>query len=225
MPATFHGFPRLPIEVQLQKWKEACILSVIPGYDSYKQAGLYFVNVDTVKSGREDRLALRALGHYQGLNGDEKAPNSNRSAYMWDGGLWGAFKLSREVITEKIYSMWLRLPDYHQDYLGRPVTLTSRNADERLGYMVFPQRDMFFFRTTNWKSLPQHFEDCKASIPFFDPLSSSMVSVSTLATEVDSSWIVDLKTQSRELSSQSGGHSDGGRSLRMGQNTQALSDR
>ncbi|KAL7755178.1 hypothetical protein ACKLNR_014935 [Fusarium oxysporum f. sp. zingiberi] len=52
---------------------------------------------------------------------------------MWDGGLWGACKLSREVITEEIYSMWLRLPDYRQGYLGCPAILTSRNTHEEQG--------------------------------------------------------------------------------------------
>ncbi|KAF5576915.1 hypothetical protein FPANT_10696 [Fusarium pseudoanthophilum] len=202
MPSTFHGFPRLPVEIQLQIWKEACSLFDIPGYDSHKQAGLHYVNVDTLKSGGKDRLALRALDHKQGPDGDEKASNSNRSAYMWDGGLWGACKLSREVITEKIYSMWLQLPSYNRAGLGRPAILTSRNADEGQGYMVFPRRDMFCIWTTDWKSLPQHFEDCKTRLPFFDlfdPLSSSMVPVFNLAIEFDSSWIVDLPATLEEL--------------------------
>ncbi|KAF5626893.1 uncharacterized protein FTJAE_9399 [Fusarium tjaetaba] len=202
MSSTFHRFPRLPIEIQLQIWKEACSLFDIPGYDSYKQAGLHYVDVDTVKSGGKDRLALRALDHKQGPDGDEKASNSNRSAYMWDGGLWGACKLSREVITEKINSMWLRLPGDRRAQLGRPAILTSRNADEGQGYMVFPRRDMLCIRTTDWKSLPQHFEDCKTRLPFFDlfdPLSSSLVPVPNLAIECDSSWIVDLPATLEEL--------------------------
>ncbi|KAF5566778.1 hypothetical protein FNAPI_946 [Fusarium napiforme] len=202
MSSTFHGFPRLPIEIQLQIWKEACSLFDIPGYDSYKKAGLHYVNVDTVKSGGKDRLTLRALDHKQGPDGDEKASNSNHSAYMRGGGLWGACKLSREVITkktEKIFSMWLQLPDYRQRYRGRPAILSSQNAYEGQGYMVFPERDIFCIRTTDWKSLPQHFEDCKTSLPFFDPLSSSVVPVDNLAIEFDSSWIIDLPATLEEL--------------------------
>ncbi|KAF5974811.1 hypothetical protein FCOIX_8001 [Fusarium coicis] len=179
MPSTFHGFPRLPVEVQLQIWKEACSLFDIPGYDSYKHAGLHYVNVDTVKSGAKDRLTLRALDHNQGPSGDDKAPYNNRLAYMWDVGLWGACKLSREVITDKIYSKWLQLPNYRQRHLGRPAILTSRNADEGQGYM--------------------HFEDCKTSLPIFNPLSTSMVPVSKLAIEFGSSWIVDLATTLEDL--------------------------
>ncbi|KAL5590782.1 hypothetical protein FOBRF1_014339 [Fusarium oxysporum] len=118
---------------------------------------------------------------------------------MWDGGLWGACKLSREVITEEIYSMWLRLPDYRQGYLGRPAILTSRNTHEEQGYIVFPRRDIFCIRTTDWKSLPQHFEHCSTGLPFFDPLSSSIIPVCTLAIEFDSSWIVDLPETLEEL--------------------------
>ncbi|KAI7763759.1 hypothetical protein LZL87_011616 [Fusarium oxysporum] len=131
---TFYPLPRLPTEIQLQIWKAACIVSAIPGYESYEQTGLHYVNVDTVKTGGRDRLTLRALDNNQGPNGDEEVPNNNRSAYMWDGGLWGACKLSREVITEEICSMCLRLPDYHQGYLGRPAILTSRNTHE--GWIV-----------------------------------------------------------------------------------------
>ncbi|EXA35283.1 hypothetical protein FOVG_13376 [Fusarium oxysporum f. sp. pisi HDV247] len=172
---TFHPVPRLPAEIQLQIWKAACIISSFPGYESYKQAGLHYVNVDTVKTGGRDRLTLRALNNKQGPNGDEEIPNNNRSAYMWDGGLWGACRLSREVITEEIYFMWLRLPDYSHGYLGRPAILT------------------------NWKSLPQHFEHWSTSLPFFDPLSSSIIPVCTLAIEFDSSWIVDLPETLEEL--------------------------
>ncbi|RKL15077.1 hypothetical protein BFJ70_g15540 [Fusarium oxysporum] len=60
-------------------------------------------------------------------------PDMNLMTYMWDGGLRGACKLSREVITEEIYSMWLRLPDYRQGYLGCPAILTSRNPHEKQG--------------------------------------------------------------------------------------------
>ncbi|SCO76106.1 uncharacterized protein FRV6_00318 [Fusarium oxysporum] len=196
---TFHPVPRLPAEIRLQIWKAACIISSIPGYESYEQAGLHYVNVDTVKTGGRDRLTLRALDNKQGPNGDEEIPNNNRSAYMWDGGLWGACRLSREVITEEIYFMWLRLPDYSQGYLGRPAILTSRNTHEEQGYMVFPRRDIFCIRTTDWKSLPQHFEHWSTGLPFFDPLSSSIIPVCTLAIEFDSSWIVDLPETLEEL--------------------------
>ncbi|KAJ4055530.1 hypothetical protein NW756_003334 [Fusarium oxysporum] len=125
---TFHPVPRLPAEIQLQIWKAACIISSFPGYESYKQAGLHYVNVDTVKTGGRDRLTLRALNNKQGPNGDEEIPNNNRSAYMWDGGLWGACRLSREVITEEIYFMWLRLPDYSHGYLGHKSTLLVQKS-------------------------------------------------------------------------------------------------
>ncbi|KAG7406678.1 hypothetical protein Forpe1208_v013816 [Fusarium oxysporum f. sp. rapae] len=132
---TFHPFPRLPTEIQLQIWKAACIVSAIPGYESYEQAGLNYVNFDTVKTGGRDRLTLRALDNKQGPNGDEEVPNNNRSAYI----------------------------------------------------------------ATDWKSMPQHFEDCRTGLPFFDPLSSSIVPVCTLAIEFDSSWIVDLPETLEEL--------------------------
>src|SRR6478735_9217555 len=65
--------------------------------------------------------------------------------------------------------------------------------------MVFPRRDIFCIRTTDWKSLPQHFEHCSTGLPFFDPLSSSIIPVCTLAIEFDSSLIVDLPEALEEL--------------------------
>ncbi|KAF4495012.1 hypothetical protein FAGAP_8838 [Fusarium agapanthi] len=88
--------------------------------------------------------------------------------------------------------MWLRLPGSRHEHLNCPAILMSRNEDEGQGYMVFPGRDIFCVRTTDWKSLPQHFEDCKTSLPFFGPFYSSMVSVRKLAIEFDSSWNVEL---------------------------------
>ncbi|EWZ80383.1 hypothetical protein FOWG_15476 [Fusarium oxysporum f. sp. lycopersici MN25] len=87
---------------------------------------------------------------------------------MWDGGLRGACKLSREVITEEIYSMWLRLPDYRQGYLGCPAILTSRNPHEEQG----------------------------TGLPLFDPLSSPIIPpnsarglVATWIEGVASGWV------------------------------------
>ncbi|KAF5630289.1 hypothetical protein F52700_7311 [Fusarium sp. NRRL 52700] len=173
--ATFHPFSRLPTELQLQIWKEACALPVIPGRDSFEQRGVHYVNVDTVKVDGRDRLALRVLDKKEGSSGNESIPNNNRSAYMWDGGLWWACKLSRESITEETKSNRLRLSDYSQSDFERAATLT------------------------NWKSLPQRFQDCNTALPSFDPLSSSTVPNCSLAIEFDSNWTVDLPETLEEL--------------------------
>ncbi|KAF4944809.1 hypothetical protein FGADI_12404 [Fusarium gaditjirri] len=150
-----------------------------PGYGFYEQAGLHYVNVDTVKTGGGDQLTLRALDNKQGPSGNAELP--------------------REVITEEIRSMGLRLPSYGYGYPGDPAILTSRSTHEGQRYMVSPRRDIFCIRAMDWKSLPQRLEDCKASLLFFDPLSSSIISVYTLAIEFDSSWIVDLPETLEEL--------------------------
>ncbi|KAH7200817.1 hypothetical protein BKA60DRAFT_601012 [Fusarium oxysporum] len=133
---TFHPVPRLPAEIQLQIWKAACIISSFPGYESYEQAGLHYVNVDTVKTGGRDRLTLRALNNKQAR------------------AIWAVLQSSQ-------------------------VETPTKNRD--------------------WKSLPQHFEHWSTSLPFFDPLSSSIIPVCTLAIEFDSSWIVDLPETLEEL--------------------------
>ncbi|KAF5552088.1 hypothetical protein FPHYL_9035 [Fusarium phyllophilum] len=202
---TFHPFPRLPMEIQLQIWMTACADSIFPGDTSSEQGGLQYVNVDTVRTGGGDILTLRVLDK-QDPNDDARV-STNRSAYMRDGGLWGACKLSRGIITMKTICMWYQLVDSHQNYVGSLAILPSRNTDEAHGYMVIPRRDVFCLRTADWKALPQNFEDCKSGLPSFDPLSSSIVPTYTLAIEFDSSWIVDLPETLQQLKAENSARS------------------
>ncbi|KAF5581150.1 hypothetical protein FPCIR_10325 [Fusarium pseudocircinatum] len=191
MPApTFHPFPHLPMEIQLQIWITACSDSIFPGDTSSEQGGVQYVNVDTVRIGRKDLLTLRILDK-QDPNDDARI-STNKSAYMRDGGLWGACKLSRGIITVKTICMWYQRVDSHQNNVESLAVLPSRNTDEAHGYMVIPRRNVFCLRTADWKALPQNFEDCNSYLPSFDPLSSAVVPTYTLAIEFDSSWIVDL---------------------------------
>ncbi|KAF5716057.1 hypothetical protein FGLOB1_2750 [Fusarium globosum] len=193
---TFHPFPDLPMEIKLQILMTACTESTFPGHLSPDQGGLHYVNVDTIRTGGGDLLTLRVLDK-QDLNDD--AGISNKSEYMRNGGLWGACKLSRAIITVKTIFMRHKLIDAHQHDVGSLAILPSRNSDEPHVYMVYPQQDIFCIRTGNWKSLPESFEQCNTGLPSFDPLSSAIIPTPTLAVEFDSSWIVDLPETLDEL--------------------------
>lgn len=193
---TFHPFPRLPMETIVQILMTACTESTFPGHLSPNQGGLHYVNVDTISTGGGDLLTLRVL--------DKQDPNddagiSNMSEYMRNGGLWGACKLSRAIITVKTIFMRHKLIDAHEHDVGSLAILPSRNSDEPHGYMVYPQQDIFCIRTGDWKSLPESFEQCNTGLPSFDPLSSAIVPTRTLGIEFDSSWIVDLPDTLEEL--------------------------
>lgn len=64
-------------------------------------------------------------------------PTNNRSQYMRDGNLWGAYKLSRGIIIVKPIFMWHQLIDSHQTYTGSLAILTSRNTNKAYRYIVF----------------------------------------------------------------------------------------
>ncbi|KAH7235010.1 uncharacterized protein BKA55DRAFT_544194 [Fusarium redolens] len=195
---TFHPFPRLPTEIQLQIWGVACISSTI-SRDAYnEQPCLHYVNVDTYKTKERDQLNIRAIDNQRAPLFDGQNPINNRSAYMWDGGLWMAFKQSHEVTTKQSYPIWARLRK-NEYYPGRPAILATRDARDPHKYMVFPRLDIFCIRTADWKSLPHHVACCKTGLPSFDPLSSSVVTVDRLAIEFDSSWIIDFPETLEEL--------------------------
>ncbi|QGI70718.1 uncharacterized protein FFB20_10660 [Fusarium fujikuroi] len=182
---TFHPFPDLPMEIKLQILMTACTESTFPGHLSPDQGGLHYVNIDTIRTGGGDLLTLRVLDK-QDLNDDVGI--SNKSEYMRNGGLWGACKLSRAIITVKTIFMRHKLIDAHQHDVGSLAILPSRNSDEAHGYIH-----------GDWKSLPESFEQCNTGLPSFDPLSSAIIPTPTLAVEFDSSWIVDLPKTLDEL--------------------------
>ncbi|KLP05691.1 uncharacterized protein FFMR_14035 [Fusarium fujikuroi] len=130
---TFHPFPDLPMEIKLQILMTACTESTFPGHLSPDQGGLHYVNIDTIRTGGGDLLTLRVLDK-QDLNDDVGI--SNKSEYMRNGGLWGACKLSRAIITVKTIFMRHKLIDAHQHDVGSLAILPSRNSDEAHGWIV-----------------------------------------------------------------------------------------
>ncbi|ENH71930.1 hypothetical protein FOC1_g10002123 [Fusarium oxysporum f. sp. cubense race 1] len=102
MPPAFRYFKRLPIELRLKIWEAACL----PSTDA--DHGLHYVTLDVVEE------ALK-----RPCEKSSEATNPNKSAYLWDAGLWLACKESRSVIAKHLdFEGWLAFREQPiEDYL------------------------------------------------------------------------------------------------------------
>ncbi|KAF9772581.1 hypothetical protein IL306_009695 [Fusarium sp. DS 682] len=175
MTSTFHPFPRLPTELQIKIWEEACFDVHISRHTSGDHAALHYVNGGTDQSGR---LVIRALD--QASSDDEEG---NRSAYMWDAGLWMASKQSREAIYRQSFLNSVTVGEFGSPFTGPPGGLDTRDAYNRQRYM---------------RSFPREFDRCKAGLPFF-AWQNGGIPVYNLAIEFDSQWVLSLPGTLDEL--------------------------
>ncbi|KAF4944808.1 hypothetical protein FGADI_12403 [Fusarium gaditjirri] len=103
LPTTFHRFPNLPTELRLNIWKAACFPCTA------NQRGLHYIDLRTLAERliagvvifNRDSMEMRALHpDFQTSPKDQQVVGrANRSAYMWDAGLWKACRESREIIS------------------------------------------------------------------------------------------------------------------------------
>ncbi|KAF5668347.1 tetracycline resistance protein [Fusarium heterosporum] len=133
---TFSSFPKLPVELRLKIWKDACLPRTTTEH------GLHYVTIKIVEEDGEDEdfenmvtfdphlegyddefevesddtayVTLQAMKCYQvppnKVKANASAHHSNGSAYLWDAGLWTACKESRMAIAEYLdLSGWIKL--------------------------------------------------------------------------------------------------------------------
>ncbi|KAG5821433.1 hypothetical protein H9Q74_000270 [Fusarium xylarioides] len=215
---TFHPFSRLPPELRLKIWKSACLPR-----SSRFEGGLHYVTVDAVDtrdSWREDYIhpviddpnledhdyddeghgyvAMRALECPWGKTGNSLSPVNplNKSAYLWDAGLWLACKESREVVSEHSHSKeWLACQE-EPLRRGEPVwygevfhsAIVPQNKNEQWCPLVKPYGDMFCIDTSNLEPVP----DCSLGMmllaPFFGTKKFTVVGGWDIAFKFDRSW-------------------------------------
>lgn len=188
---TFHPFTSLPYELRFNIWE----LAVRPTHNT---GGLHqFVVLDSEDMkgptqdltilGRESRFDpgayIAAVARLSGAY-----DNGNRSAYLWDAGLWTACKESREVITK--YSK-------QKDWSGTPSVMVAVQDGQHWHVMVHPCRDLFCFTPKSWSSEIQwsHIFDY---LPFSSRWRGSD-NIDNIAVEFDPSWNIDLPEQIYEL--------------------------
>ncbi|KAF5576916.1 hypothetical protein FPANT_10697 [Fusarium pseudoanthophilum] len=99
-PVDFQRFPDLPAELRLKIWKAACF-PYAPN-----QRGLHYIDLETVEKGLINgalmgSMEMNALhpDFPTSHNGQLAVGRANKSAYMWDAGLWKACRESREVVS------------------------------------------------------------------------------------------------------------------------------
>ncbi|KAF5718256.1 tetracycline resistance [Fusarium mundagurra] len=216
-PPTFHPFSRLPPELRLKIWKAAWPRS------SRFEGGLQYVTVDTVNtedSWREDYIhpvtsdpnlehhdydyagrgyvTMRALECPWGKTGNSPSPVNplNKSAYLWDAGLWLACKESREVVSEHSHSKeWLacREEPLRRDepvWYGEAFhsAIVPQNKNEQWCPLVKPYGDMFCIDTSNLESVPEYSLDMMLLAPFFGTKKFTVVGEWNIAFKFDPSW-------------------------------------
>ncbi|KAF5581151.1 tetracycline resistance [Fusarium pseudocircinatum] len=100
---VFHLFPNLPTELRLKIWKSACFPYAT------NQRGIHYIDLASIGDDLRSWIGLptkapmemKALHHdfSTSHSGQRVVGRANRSAYMWDAGLWKACKESREIIS------------------------------------------------------------------------------------------------------------------------------
>ncbi|KAF5529390.1 tetracycline resistance [Fusarium napiforme] len=214
---TFHQFSRLPPEPRIKIWKYACL----PCSDF--EGGLHYVTVDAVDtygSWSQDYIhpviddpnleghnysyegsryvAMRALECPRGKTGNSPSPANplNKSAYLWDAGLWLACKESREVVLEHLnFKEWLacrqqplrrdQLAWYYKDF---PSAIVPRNNNEKWCPLVKPGSDIFCIDASNLASLPGSSLEMMLLAPFLGTKKFTVVGYWNIAFKFDRSW-------------------------------------
>ncbi|KAK7572967.1 hypothetical protein V3481_018152 [Fusarium oxysporum f. sp. vasinfectum] len=194
MPPAFRYFKRLPIELRLKIWEAACL----PSTDA--DHGLHYVTLDVVEEGVEDvddeeylenlvifdadlegydeefevesddtgYVTLRALK--RPCEKSSEATNPNKSAYLWDAGLWLACKESRS---------------YSKDF---PSTIVPFKKNEKWLPVVRPTHDIFCIDATKLKSLSRSLFGMKLLAPFLGTRTFTIKERWNIAFKFDHSW-------------------------------------
>ncbi|KAF5004693.1 hypothetical protein FDECE_8804 [Fusarium decemcellulare] len=181
MASIFHQFSRLPAELRIQIWEEACFPRHL--------LGLHYFALDE----RKELIPIPS------------SSLSKRSASYWDVGLWMACKESRAVIgnhsqIEKWNEVRLRA-DRECKNPGRlvgkevaiPGVIATPEGHEERHLMVYPSRDIFCVTANSniWESLLSSWgHGLYLAVPFLDP--DWPLDVENIALEFEPSWNLDF---------------------------------
>ncbi|KAI8712662.1 2EXR domain-containing protein [Fusarium sp. LHS14.1] len=204
--SVFHPFPRLPTELRLQIWENACL----PSQD--QRRGLHYFNLDHDKK-------LVSLGWNHGNSPELQGPagQAKRSAYLWHGGLWTACKESRGVVMkpcqlkewgdlieqaereDKRAGNYKRMAAISRSVVGDegvpPGMVVMREGHKEWYFIVYPTRDIFCVTSDNWESFLRSWSmwDAEYYLPIACNVLHSLY-VENIAFEFDPSWNHDFPT-------------------------------
>ena len=141
---TFHRFNQLPAELRLQIWEAAC--QPLP---TRSNRGIHYVAA-------KDGLIVAKPDNWSQSPGTGDA---SRSAFLIDGGLWRAYKESRNAISKHTrFNDWARvhkqaitinvLDTCRADWAGgedsmHPAFIETSKGEGDCRVLVYPYRDIF----------------------------------------------------------------------------------
>ncbi|KAL6923404.1 hypothetical protein FSST1_000678 [Fusarium sambucinum] len=162
--SVFHPFARLPVELRLQIWGVACLVS------TPSDRRLQYVDV-------QDGEVVSSPCNWHQYREQIPPQSKNRSSYLIDGGLWKACKESREVIAQHSHFYdWVRIqkqaivdndsfskcpadwPGGHES--AHPAIIDTCQDEDECRMLVYPARDIFCIQVEDWVALQQ---------PHYDP--------------------------------------------------------
>jgi hypothetical protein len=195
---SFHPFPKLPPELRLKIWKSACF----PFTPS--EHGLHYVDLVSLTDNElpEDERVYGTPMEVIALLPDlqtspkpqEFVGRANRSAYMWDAGLWNACRESRGVIAAHF-----RLHISRRQKPSLPICLFLRNKEPAAPLMVMPTRDIFCIKNLGLPSLPSSLEAARLNLLGLFGQRTVIRHSFNLALEFDSSWNDEFPSDWYEL--------------------------
>ncbi|KAF4966973.1 hypothetical protein FSARC_5412 [Fusarium sarcochroum] len=195
-PPTFHSFSRLPCEIRLQIWEAACFPS------SRHHRGLHYIDIKYWRMKESTCRNWVIPLQEQGFG-----CQIDRSAYIWDGGLWKTCKESREVIKRHLHvDDWLRIQEDPSreyrllyrckgDWVGAeeavpPGKITALKCEDERDIVVHPARDVFYIKASDWNPEENLYTPTIVSVPFIRSEAVwCTLYIQNIAFEFDSNWI------------------------------------
>jgi hypothetical protein len=131
---SFHPFPKLPAELRLQIWNDACVVRHLNHH------GLHYIDVGRLVDGMSLFAFHPQYGH-----------TSVTSACLMDNGLWTACKESRDVIKGWLDAVGQGKPSHRASF-----TIRGSEGEPYAYCTVNPWQDIFCIQASDWCVLHDH---------------------------------------------------------------------
>ncbi|KAG5821431.1 hypothetical protein H9Q74_000303 [Fusarium xylarioides] len=185
MASSFHPFPRLPVELQMQIWDAACLSYIF--YDRHNPR-MHYIDVEP----SADSNTLLAY-HRSTVDVVEGVDRSGCLEYA----LWSACAESREAVAR----CWR---NYYGNLSLPPARLRMRKNEGVWDAPVCPTKDIFCIKAKSWKwkAPDENEKPLRVAIPHLSPTGSKDVYIKRIGFEFDSTWNIDLPGTYHDLASE-----------------------
>ncbi|KAF5718254.1 hypothetical protein FMUND_5350 [Fusarium mundagurra] len=186
MACSFHPFPRLPIELQVQIWDAACLSYIF--YD-HREPRMHYIDVEP--SADSNTLLAYHRSKADVVEGDDKSGSLVHA-------LWTTCSKSREAASR----YWRNYP---YGNLSLPPARLSMPENEGIwDAPVCPTKDIFCIKskTWKWKAPDGNNKPWRVAIPHLSPTGSKNVYIKRIGFEFDPTWNIDLPGNYDDLASE-----------------------